>query len=118
MNRGEILEVLKVGANFQFDKDGYGYGAINLCPECEGMSLWEYKYEHYPKMAELLESLDWNVVENPRLPKDNEYPTEEGEYLTMLDCDEHSIFINRFREGHWTLYNKTHIKWWMKLPEE
>ena len=35
----------------------------------------------------------------------------------MLDCNEHEVLVNRFRDGHWSLYNETHVKWWMKLPK-
>ena len=54
--------------------------------------------------------------EDPRNPKDNEYPTEDGVYLTMLDADEHAVLSNPFREGHFFMYNKTHVKWWMPMP--
>lgn len=126
MNKKEILQILKIAANFIPVKENgkwYANGAINLCDECENMSSYDYSYHHYPKMRDLLESLPWEgFVKSPYYPKPGEYPTEEGEYITMLDCNEHEVLINRFSKNsvgelHWALYNRTHIKWWMKLPD-
>ena len=118
MNRKEILDVLKEGANFTIDETGHGFGAINAFPECAGqMDQFTYMNIHYPVKARLLESLPWNVVKNPRNPKEGEYPTEDGEYITMMDCGEHEIHTNRFKDGRFSWMNRTHIKWWMKLPE-
>jgi len=72
-------------------------------------------------MKSLLESIPWTkTVENPRNPKENEYPEENGWYITMLDCNEHEILVNRFEKGDsgWSFYNKTHVKWWMPLTDE
>ena len=98
----------------------YGFGSINRCPQCkpEKMTIGEHKYVHYPKMAKLLESLPWEkVVQNPYNPKVDEYPTEDGIYITMMDCNEHEVCTNTFRDGNFSWMNRTHIKWWMKLPE-
>lgn len=129
MTTKEIIDTLKEGANFHFYKvnkvNGFchGYGAINNFDECNldntpHMTNAEYCYLHYPNKKRLLESLPWNIVEHPRMPKDEEYPFEDGDYITMLDCDEHAILINRFRNGHWVLYNETHVKWWMPFTKE
>ena len=119
MNSREILDILKNSANLNLEyKDGRwcGYGTINNCPECNNMSESCYHYKHYPAKKEKLESLPWtNVVKNPRYPQDGEYPTENGHYITMLDCDEHAVFVNEFKDGQWSLYNKTHVKWWMPV---
>lgn len=117
MDRQEILDILKQGANFELGEDGHGYGAINRCPECKDMNQYDYSHSHYPKKKALLESLPWNVVERPRNPMACEYPTEDGEYIVMLDCDEHAVLNNSFKNGKWTLYHETHVKWWLKLPE-
>lgn len=114
MEAAEIKGVLANCAGFNFE---HGYGAINRCKECKEMSQLQYSYEHYPKMKKKLEALPWaKIVEDPRNPKDNEYPTEDGVYLTMLDADEHAVLSNPFREGHFLMYNKTHVKWWMPMP--
>lgn len=124
MEAKEILEKLKEGANFElkYDKDGClgGYGAINTFPELKvDDDLKEYyMFVHYPAKKKILESLPWNVVDNPRNPKPGEYPTEDGDYITMLDCDEHAVWHNVFHDGHWLIYNKTHVKWWMPITEE
>ena len=123
MNRQEILDILKEGANFTIDDTGHGFGAINHFPECNTnsevhMTPYEYHWIHYPKMVRLLESLPWNIVENPRHPKEDEYPTEDGVYITMMDCDEHAVHTNTFKDGKFSWMNRTHIKWWMKLPKE
>lgn len=120
MTRKEILDILKKAANFKLDEKNHGYGAINRCLECKDMSYTEYALEHYPKMKHLLESLPWEkVVKYPRNPQIyNEYPEEDGVYITMMDCDEHSVCTNTFKDGNFTWMNRTHIKWWMKLPEE
>jgi len=123
MEAKEILEKLKEGANFELTfKDGlwHGYGAINTFPELKvDDDLMEYyMFVHYPAKKKILESLPWNVVGNPRNPKPGEYPTEDGDYITMLDCDEHAVWHNKFREGNWLIYNKTHVKWWMPITEE
>lgn len=125
MNRQEILDVLKTAANFELDENGHDYGSINNFPECnldseDSMTLGWYKSVHYPRMARLLESLPWDkVVRYPRNPQIyDEYPTEDGVYITMMDCDEHAIYTNTFKDGRFGWMNRTHIKWWMKLPEE
>lgn len=123
MNRQEILDTLKKGANFTLDENGHGFGAINNFPECNTnsevhMTSYEYHWIHYPKMVVLLESLPWNVVENPMHPKEGEYPAEDGVYITMMNCGEHEIHTNTFKDGHFLWMDRTHIKWWMKLPEE
>ena len=75
--------------------------------------------EFYNKAKKSLESIPWeSEVRNPYHPKESEYPTEEGYYITMLDCDEHAVDINRFSNGHFCLYDRTHVKWWMKLPKD
>lgn len=119
MEQDEILTVLKRCANFTPTKSQNGYfvgiGTIAHCPECATMRSYDYEI-HYNKCKKELEALPWEgFVENPRLPKKNEYPTENGEYITMLDCNEHEILVNTFRNGSWLLYNKTHVKWWMPL---
>lgn len=122
MTTEEILQTLKTAANFEMKREDFGWcghGAINNFPECRvlgGMTPNEYA-RHYDRNISLLESLPWSkVVEHPRNPRADEYPTEDGEYLTMLDCDEHKILCNTFKDGKWLLYNKTHVKWWMPLP--
>lgn len=117
MNRQEILNILKEGANFTIDKNGFGYGAINCFPECKTMTPFNYLYVHYPEKAKLLESLPWNVVKNPRMPNDEEYPSQDGVYITMMDCDEHAVNTNTFKDGKFIWMDRTHIKWWLKLPE-
>ena len=121
METKEIYAVLKKAANFEtYTENGvvFGFGAINNCPECKDMTESEYCYDHHPAMAKLLESLPWEkVVARPRNPRIEEYPQTDGAYITMLDCNEHEVLVNHFRNGSWSLYNRTHIKWWMKLPE-
>jgi len=124
MEAKEILEKLKNGVNFElkFEKDKFtGYGAINNFDECkldgEHTQSW-YNNVHYPEKKKIIESLPWNVVENPRRPKPEEYPSENGDYITMLDCDEHAVWHNKFIDGNWLIYNKTHVKWWMPITEE
>ena len=107
----EFLHTLRKYANFTIKK---GYGAINLCPECKNMTKEQYNV-HYDKCVKQLESLSWNKVENPRMLKKNEYPSEDGDYITMLDCDEHSVYRNIFSDGHWLVYDRTHVKWWIKV---
>lgn len=118
MIASEIFDRLKEAANFELNENGYGYGAINRCPECKGMSEYEYSSYHYPAMCKILESLPWeHIVKYPRNPQIlDEYPKEDGVYLTMMDCDEHAVCTNTFRNGAFTWMNCTHIKWWMKLP--
>ena len=119
MNRQEILNILKEGADFSLDEyDGHGFGSIGRCPQCKDMTNFEYCYVHYPKMKNLLESLPWNIVGNPRNPKPEEYPSEDGVYITMMDCNEHEVCTNIFKDGNFSWMNRTHIKWWLKLPED
>ena len=120
MEARELFDRLNKAANFDLKKTESGIwigsGAINMCPECKGMSMSEYDI-HYNKMRRELESLPWiKTVQFPRRPLPEEYPTEDGEYITMLDADEHYILINTWRNGHWSLYDRTHVKWWMPLP--
>lgn len=120
MNREEIFNILKEAANFEIEHRSfgpYGYGSIASCPQCKDMSELEYIL-HYNKMKKLLESLPWEkIVKNPRLPEDNEYPQKDGIYITMMDCNEHEVCTNEFNNGNFIWMNRTHIKWWMKLPE-
>lgn len=121
MEAKEILNVLKECANFELKtlpNGSYYYvpGAINRCDECKDMTHAYYYNYHYPDKSKKLESLPWTkVVKNPRNPEPDEYPTENGKYITMMDCNEHEIWINEFRDGHFSWMNKTHIKWWMPL---
>ena len=120
MKPEEILHILEKGANFKFERCGsgwWGFGAINAFPECNEMSPHDYD-THYYRCKQLLENLPWNmVVKNPRYPKSEEYPTVNGEYITMLDCDEHMVICNTFRNGRWAVYNRTHVKWWMPISK-
>lgn len=120
MIKKEIFDILKEAANFKIEQCSfgpYGYGSIAHCPQCKDMNQFEYSL-HYDIMKNLLESLPWEkVIKNPRLPEDNEYPKEDGIYITMMDCNEHEVCTNKFENGKFTWMNRTHIKWWMKLPE-
>lgn len=124
MEAKELFEKLKEGAGFElkFDNGHWrGWGAINRFDECKLENNpdpgW-YHFVHYPAKKKILESLPWTkVVKDPRNPKPDEYPTEDGEYITMLDCDEHAVHTNTFRRGGWCVYNRTHVKWWMPLPD-
>ncbi len=121
MDPKELFDTLRQTINFNLEKTDKGIwvggGAINMCPECAGMTRLQYDI-HYGKAKNTLESLPWTgKVEHPRSPQPGEYPTEDGEYITMLDADEHYTLINTFRDGHWSLYDRTHVKWWMPLPD-
>ena len=127
MTTKEIIEALRDGGNFKFHKKGNfwcGHGGINCFDECRldnpnHMHEFDYIHYWYPMKKNILESIPWTkIVEQPRRPKEGEYPTEDGEYITMLDCDEHAILINTFRNGNWTLYHETHVKWWMPFTKE
>ena len=128
MKTEELLKILKTAVDLEPElKDGriIGCGCINSCPECADMSLSDYHNKHYPKMKKLLESLPWKqIVADPRNPQPGEYPSESGDYLTMIDANEHEVVCNRFTKGNgygqdrWTLYNRTHIKWWMPWPDD
>ena len=117
MTKKEIFDILKKATNFelkQLSSGPFGSGSILHSPEYN-----DGDYEsHYNKMKNLLESLPWEkVIKNPRLPEIDEYPKEDGIYITMMDCNEHEVCTNKFKDGKFTWMNKTHIKWWMKLPE-
>lgn len=110
-----LITILKKSANFELHENGHGYGAINRCPECKDMTLKEYDL-HYQKCKQLLESLPWEkIVQNPYNPKADEYPKEDGLYITMMDCNEHEVCTNTFRDGHFIWRDRTHIKWWMPI---
>jgi len=120
MDFNEILEILKECANFELERlekgDLFGYGSINNFLECRNMDSYNYLNIWYPEKREKLESLPWTkVVEDPRMPKPEEYPKENGEYITMMDCNEHEICTNTFKDGNFSWMNRTHIKWWMPL---
>lgn len=122
MEREEIYRILKEAAGFELDDNNFGYGAINRTFKSRyedyphNNCLQEYINEHYPKMVKLLESLPWEKeVKNPRNPRPDEYPSEDGEYITMMDCNEHEVCTNTFHDGKFSWMNGTHIKWWMKL---
>lgn len=117
MTKEEIYSILKFAAGFELDEDNFGSGSIAKTFS-HSNSITEYMYEHYPKMCEMLESLPWEKeIDNPRNPKRDDYPTEDGIYITMMDCNEHEVCTNTFHDGHFSWMNRTHIKWWMKLPE-
>ena len=124
MEAKELFEKLKEGAGFKLEFENgrwHGWVAINRFDECKlenNPDPYWYNYVHYPKKKNILETLPWTkVVEHPRSPKPEEYPTEDGTYITILECDEHAIHINYFRDGHWSWYHKTHVKWWMPMPD-
>lgn len=123
MEAKELFEKLKEGAGFELEFENgrwHGWGAINRFDECRIGRMTQTMYDcvHYPEKQAILESLPWTkVVENPRNPRPDEYPTEDGTYITMLDCDEHAVDINYFKDGHWSWYDKTHVKWWMPMPD-
>lgn len=124
MIKEEIFNILKIAAGFELDKNNLGFGSINKTFQTKyenfsynDVSL-EYINEHYPKMKKMLESLPWEKeIINPRNLKEDDYPTEDGLYITMMDCNEHEVCVNLFHDDHFTYMNKTHIKWWMKLPK-
>lgn len=119
MKPTEITRILKEAANFtpKYENGVWsGYGSIIKCPECKNMTTSEYCSYHYPAKKSLLESLPWSkTVEHPRCPRPDEYPSEDGEYVVMLDCDEHAVLTNSFKNGHWLVYDQTHVKWWMPI---
>lgn len=124
MDGKEILAKLKEGANFelsQFEGRPDGYGSIRNFPECKeggSMTLQYYQEVHYYAKKKILEALPWTkVVKDTYHPTPDEYPTEDGFYITMLNCDEHAVWVNEFKDGHWMIYNRTHVKWWMPIPE-
>lgn len=119
MTRKEILDVLRRCASVRINENGdaenIGSIARSWNPALHPGSTYP---DHYYRCKAELESLPWHVVADPRNPKDCEYPSENGTYVTMLDCNEHEVLTNDFRDGFWTLYHKTHVKWWMRLPED
>ena len=116
MTRKDILETLELCTSIKIGENGDA-NCIGSIARTWDSSLVSYP-EHYRVCKAMLESLPWNVVADPRNPKDGEYPSEDGTYITMLDCNEHEVLTNDFRNGFWTVYHKTHIKWWMRLPEK
>lgn len=129
MTRQEILDVLIRCALLKINENGDGetIGSIargwvfysnHIKSENKSLDYYSSYQAYYDRCRAELESLPWNVVADPRNPKDGEYPSEDGTYITMLDCNEHEVLTNDFRNGFWSLYHRTHIKWWMKLPEK
>ena len=134
MTKEEIFNILKEAAGFELDDNNNGFGSIDKTfytskvdktahsqyyKYPEDYYIQDYINIHYPKMVKLLESLPWEMtIQNPYMPKPEEYPTEDGIYITMMDCNEHEVCTNEFHDGRFCWMNKTHIKWWMKLPEE
>jgi hypothetical protein len=101
MSPSDIIKVIEENTNFElkFNNGFYGYGSLSPSGK-----------------ADALERLPWTkTVSNPRNPKTSEYPFSDGYYITMLDCDGHAILVNTYRDKHWTLYDRTHVKWWMPL---
>lgn len=124
MSTKEIFDILKEAAGFELDADKFGTGSIDKTFKSKyeqwanNNVLQEYINEYYPRCTKILESLPWEkIIVNPRNPKPEEYPSEDGIYITMMDCNEHEVCTNKFHDGHFARMNKTHIKWWMKLPE-
>lgn len=111
MSLYEILQILKSNTGFILEYTNgffHGYGSIYKTNNLE---------ETYSIKKESLEkSIPWTkTVSNPRNPKTDEYPDTDGDYITMLDCDGHAVLVNTYRNRHWKLYDKTHVKWWMPL---
>jgi hypothetical protein len=115
MTRQEILDTLRRCASLEINENGDAENIGSIAISWNPALIYS---DHYNRCKAELESLPWNVVDNPRNPKDGEYPSEDGTYITMLDCNEHEVLTNDFMNGFWTLYHRTHIKWWMKLPEK
>ena len=121
METKEILNVLKECADFEleYDENGrvHGFGNISIAASKKKITSEWYRNQFYPEAKRLLESLPWTkVVKYPRNPEiDGEDPTEDGIYLTMMDCNEHEVCTNTFENGRFYWMNRTHIKWWMPL---
>ena len=120
MTRQEILDALMRCASLEINENGDAehIGSIarswtfylnHIKSEIKSWDYYSSYQAYYDRCKAELESLPWNVVDNPRNPKDDEYPSEDGTYITMLDCNEHEVLTNDFRNGFWTLYHKTHI---------
>lgn len=125
MDTREILLTLKNFAGMEItETDGEISGHGSIMKAYMGVYKVNHRAMEYRDFYDIakkkLEYLPWECkIVNPRVPKAYEYPTQEGLYITMLDVDEHAVMINRFSSlGCFSVYNKTHVKWWMKLPDD
>lgn len=116
MDKEKIFETLSSSAGMAIYKEnGKEWGFGSIAKTYDGSCSYD---THYYAERNKLESLPWErKIENPRCPSEDDYPEEDGRYITMLDCDEHSVMVNGFKDGHFDFYNRTHVKWWMRIPE-
>lgn len=115
MTKEEFLQILKDTTDFDFNQPHL----IKIGAICRAYTQSDKTVsydEFYNSAVRKLEELPWEmVVSNLRNPFPDEYPSEDCECICMLDCNEHEVLTNSFKNGNWNLYNKTHIKWWIKL---
>jgi len=69
-----------------------------------------YHNELYPKMKKAVESLPWISVHDYM-------PDMEGKYLTLLDCNEHEVDCNTYKDRYWHWCHR-HVCYWMPIPED
>jgi len=104
MTNQEIINILNktVGYN-QYHR----IGSIDYVARIYEVNDFEYP-KYYNDAKEVIESLPWN-----RYP---ELVPDQGDYLVMLDCDEHRVLEMTYKNNQWLMY-PTHINWWMELPK-
>lgn len=118
MTKTEFLDVIKEATALDIRKEGSRFGSIAKA-YIVSKKYKELSYkEFYKEMERKLEELPWEmVVSNPCNPLEEEYPTEDGKYITMLDCNECGVLVNSFIRNTWSVYHKSHIKYWIKLEK-
>ena len=105
MKNKEIIETLKMAIGYNTND----FCISNIANTFNGTQLSKYQI-HYMKMRDAIEKLPWISIKD-------KLPDNEEEYLTLLDCNEHEILTNRYRNGYWDMFN-THVCYWMPIPKD
>lgn len=118
MTNNELIKALKVAVGYDHEEALKGSGMYRIgsaLSDDEFMKIVDtYKSEYYPRVRALIEKLPW-ISTNDMLPE------TDGDYLTLLDCNEHEIDVNHIRlypdgNRHW-MWCDRHVCYWMPIPE-
>lgn len=117
MTNNELISALVTAVGYDPNKEHgmWRIGSALTEEELIAMSNLEYSWNYYPKIRKMIEDLPWIAV-NEMLPP------EDGEYLTLLDCNEHEIDKNCIKlkpdgKRHWGWCDR-HVCYWMPIPEK
>ncbi|WQJ53809.1 MAG: hypothetical protein [Wendovervirus sonii] len=109
MTNKQIIDILTQTVGYKKDFVLGAIGSSLSKDEFDKMGRIEY-LQYYIKMRNMIESLPWISVKD-------KLPECDGQYLTLLDCNEHEIDNNWYKDKTWG-WCRTHVQYWMPIPED